>query len=100
MARETYKENVGDIYALRNRLVEEHSLQFTLVYRDGDGGFVFALKKSDLEDCGGQIPTGFVDVTAQKGRWVFSSLELVSQLIFLPKERKHIPSLRRSATLG
>ncbi|KAI0717509.1 muts domain V-domain-containing protein [Cerioporus squamosus] len=76
VARETYKENVGDIYALRNRLSEEHNLPFTLVYRDSDAGFVFALKKSDLEDAGGELPRGFVDVTAQKGRWVFSSVEL------------------------
>ncbi|KAH9939032.1 muts domain V-domain-containing protein [Epithele typhae] len=76
VARETYKENVGDIYALRNRLVDEHGLPITLVYRDGDGGFVLALKKSDLENDGGQMPTGFVDMTAQKGRWVFSSIEL------------------------
>ncbi len=78
VARETYKENVGDIYALRNRLVQEHSLPFTLVYRDSDAGFVFALKKTELEEAGGELPRGFVDVTAQKGRWMFSSLELVS----------------------
>ncbi len=77
VARETYKENVGDIYALRNRLAEEHNLPFTLVYRDSDAGFIFAVKKTDLEDAGGELPRGFVDVTAQKGRWVFSSVELV-----------------------
>ncbi|OSD05707.1 hypothetical protein PYCCODRAFT_1384678 [Trametes coccinea BRFM310] len=76
VARETYKENVGDIYALRNRLSEELDLPLTLVYRDADAGFVFALKKSDLEDAGGELPRGFIDVTAQKGRMVFSSIEL------------------------
>ncbi|KAI0757543.1 muts domain V-domain-containing protein [Daedaleopsis nitida] len=76
VARETYKENVGDIYALRKRLVEEHDLPITLVYRDSDAGFVFALKKSDLDLAGGELPRGFVDVTAQKGRWIFSSVEL------------------------
>ncbi|KAI0735804.1 muts domain V-domain-containing protein [Earliella scabrosa] len=76
VARETYKENVGDIYALRNRLVQEHSLPLTLVYRDSDAGFIFALKKTDLEEAGGELPRGFIDVTAQKGRWVFSSIEL------------------------
>ncbi|KAI9065774.1 hypothetical protein FKP32DRAFT_1665232 [Trametes sanguinea] len=76
VARETYKENVGDIYALRNRLSEECDLPLTLVYRDTDAGFVFALKKSDLEDAGGELPRGFIDVTAQKGRLVFSSIEL------------------------
>ncbi|KAL7285904.1 hypothetical protein ACG7TL_001015 [Trametes sanguinea] len=76
VARETYKENVGDIYALRNRLSEELDLPLTLVYRDADAGFVFALKKTDLEDAGGELPRGFIDVTAQKGRMVFSSIEL------------------------
>ena len=35
---------------------------------------MFALKKTDLE---GGLPTGFINVSVQKGRWVFSSLELV-----------------------
>jgi DNA mismatch repair protein MSH4 len=35
---------------------------------------VFALKKTDLE---GELPTGFINVSVQKGRWIFSSLELV-----------------------
>ncbi|CDO71736.1 hypothetical protein BN946_scf184920.g20 [Trametes cinnabarina] len=76
VARETYKENVGDIYGLRNRLAEEFDLPLSLVYRDSDAGFVFALKKSDLEDAGGELPRGFIDITAQKGRLVFSSIEL------------------------
>ncbi|KAI0668609.1 muts domain V-domain-containing protein [Trametes maxima] len=76
VARETYKENVGDIYSLRNRLTQEHELPFALVYRDADAGFVFALKKTELEDAGGELPHGFIDVTAQKGRLVFSSIEL------------------------
>ena len=81
VARETYKENVGDIYALRNRLVEEHNLPFTLVYRDSDAGFIFSIKKADLDDTGGELPRGFIDATAQKGRWVFSSIELVSGIV-------------------
>ncbi|KAI0641090.1 muts domain V-domain-containing protein [Trametes meyenii] len=76
VARETYKENVGDIYSLRHRLTQEHELPFALVYRDADAGFIFALKKTDLNDAGGELPHGFIDVTAQKGRLVFSSIEL------------------------
>ncbi|KAI0656744.1 muts domain V-domain-containing protein [Cubamyces menziesii] len=76
VARETYKENVGDIYALRSRLAEEHDLPLSLVYRDTDAGFVFIVKKAELDDIGGQLPSGFIDVVAQKGRLVFSSLEL------------------------
>ncbi|KAF9482407.1 hypothetical protein BDN70DRAFT_853443 [Pholiota conissans] len=71
VARETYKENVGDIYQLNRTLSEEHGLPLTLVYQET--GFVFALKKSSLE---GELPRGFVNVTMKKGRWVFSSMEL------------------------
>lgn len=72
MARETYKENVADIYQLNRALSEEHSLPLTLVYQNS--GFVFALKKTDLE---GELPQGFVNVEMKKGRWIFSSMELV-----------------------
>ena len=100
VARETYKENVGDIYALRNRLVQEHSLPLTLVYRDSDAGFIFALKKTDLEEAGGELPRGFIDVTAQKGRWVFSSIELVGSpsCTFTLDEMTKIHFRRRNAT--
>ena len=72
VARETYKENVGDIYQLNRTLSEEHSLPLTLVYQEN--GFVFALKKTDLD---GDLPRGFVNATNKKGRWLFSSMELV-----------------------
>ncbi|KAL6301010.1 muts domain V-domain-containing protein [Sparassis latifolia] len=71
VARETYKENVGDIFTLQQALSDRHSLPLSLVYQDT--GFVFALKKGDLE---GELPKGFVNVTMQKGRWTFSSVEL------------------------
>ena len=97
VARETYKENVGDIYALRNRLVEEHNLPFTLVYRDSDAGFVFSIKKADLDEAGGELPRGFIDATPQKGRWVFSSIELVSNAtsIFGLHEKKLKPQPKK-----
>jgi DNA mismatch repair protein MSH4 len=44
----------------------------TLVYQDS--GFVLALKKSELE---AELPRGFINVTVQKGRWLFTSMELV-----------------------
>ncbi|KAK7468350.1 MutS protein msh4 [Stygiomarasmius scandens] len=72
VARETYKENVGDIYSLNNMLTEAHDLPLNLVYLDT--GFVFSLKKSDLEDQ--QLPKGFINATLKKGKWQFSSLEL------------------------
>jgi len=73
VARETYKENVGDIYQLNRTLSEEHGLPLTLVYQET--GFIFALKKSDLD---GELPKGFVNAAMKKGRWMFSSMELVS----------------------
>ncbi|KAF5314158.1 hypothetical protein D9611_006962 [Ephemerocybe angulata] len=73
VARETYKENVGDIYQLNRDLSGRHDLPLTLVYREGSG-FVFSLKASELE--GAELPPGFVDVVKQKGRWVFSSMDL------------------------
>jgi len=37
-------------------------------------GFVFALKKNDID---GELPKGFVNTELKKGRWIFSSMELV-----------------------
>ncbi|KAL0576893.1 MutS protein msh4 [Marasmius crinis-equi] len=72
VARETYKENVGDIYTLNNTLSDTHGLPLTLVCLES--GFVFALKKADLED---ELPKGFINATLKKGKWQFSSMELV-----------------------
>ncbi|KAG7450886.1 uncharacterized protein BT62DRAFT_1046066 [Guyanagaster necrorhizus] len=71
VARETYKENVGDIYALNATLSEQYDLPLTLVYQDI--GFVFSLKKSDVIE---ELPKGFINVSLKKGRWQFSSMEL------------------------
>ncbi|KAJ3808136.1 muts domain V-domain-containing protein [Lentinula aff. lateritia] len=71
VARETYKENVGDIYSLCNALTQAHELPLTLAYQES--GFVFSLKKTDLE---GELPKGFINVTLKKGKWQFSSMEL------------------------
>lgn len=76
VARETFKENIGDIYALCQELSNVHELPLTLIYQDS-GGFVFTVKKAELAGGEGELPRGFVNVTAQKGRWVFSNLELV-----------------------
>ncbi|KAK0197948.1 muts domain V-domain-containing protein, partial [Armillaria mellea] len=71
VARETYKENVGDIYALNTTLSEQHDLPLTLIYHDT--GFVFSLKKSDVID---ELPKGFINASLKKGRWQSSSMEL------------------------
>jgi DNA mismatch repair protein MSH4 len=72
VARETYKENLGDIYQLNRTLSEEHGLPFTLIRQNT--GFVFGLKKNELD---GELPKGFVNVKLQKGRWIFSCMDLV-----------------------
>jgi DNA mismatch repair protein MSH4 len=54
---------------------EEHNLPLTLVYQES--GFVFALKKAELD---GELPKGFLNVTSNKGRWMFTSMELVSPI--------------------
>jgi len=79
VARETYKENVGDIFQLNRTLSETHDLPLILVYQET--GFVFALKKVDLE---GELPKGFINAAMRKGRWVFSSMELVSEVLLGP----------------
>lgn len=75
MARETYKENISDIFQLNCRLSDEYNLPLSLLYQDT--GFMFTLKKSDLESAGEELPRGFIDVVMKKGKWLFSSMELV-----------------------
>lgn len=78
VARETYKENVGDIYHLNKNLSEEHELPMTLVYQDS--GFMFSLKKTASD---GKLPKGFINVSSRKGKWLFSSMELVKEFVAL-----------------
>lgn len=78
VARETYKENVGDIYALNLALSEQHGLPFALVYQDA--GFVFTLRKNDLE---GELPRGFINVSMKKAKLQFTSMDLVGLVLIL-----------------
>ncbi|KAG9223529.1 hypothetical protein CCMSSC00406_0007021 [Pleurotus cornucopiae] len=50
VARETYKENVGDIYQLNRSLSEVHSLSLSLVYQET--GIIQELLDGILEDVG------------------------------------------------
>jgi DNA mismatch repair protein MSH4 len=77
VARETYKENITDIFQLNCRLSDESNLPLSLLYQDT--GFMFTLKKSDLESAGGELPPGFIDVVTKKGKLLFSSMDLVSR---------------------
>ncbi|KAK7688084.1 hypothetical protein QCA50_008454 [Cerrena zonata] len=72
VARETYKENVADIFALNAELSKQHDLPLTVVNQET--GFVFQLKKNDLD--GSELPRGFINVVVKKGKYTFSSLEL------------------------
>ncbi|KAJ6554549.1 muts domain V-domain-containing protein [Mycena capillaripes] len=71
VARETYKENVGDIFALNRTLSDAHGLPLSLMYQET--GFVFALRKNELE---GELPRGFINATLKKGKWTFTSMDL------------------------
>jgi len=48
VARETYKENVGDIHTLHSALTEKHGLPMQLIYQKS--AFLFAIKKGDLPE--------------------------------------------------
>ena len=74
VARETYKENVGDIHALHSGLTEKHNLPIQLVYQES--GFLFSIRKGDLIE--GKLPWGFTNLSMRRGRWMFTSMELVS----------------------
>lgn len=72
VARETYRENVGDIFHLNRTLSDAHTLPLTLLYQE-NAGFQFTVKKDDLE---GELPRGFLNISLKKGKWVFTSMEL------------------------
>jgi DNA mismatch repair protein MSH4 len=65
---------VGDIYALHSSLTEKHGLPLQLVYQES--GFLFAIRKGDLAE--GKLPWGFTNLKPQRGKWLFTSMELVS----------------------
>jgi len=72
VARETYKENVGDIHALHSSLTEKHDLPIQLVYQES--GFLFSIRKGDLVE--GKLPWCFTNLSTRRGRWLFTSMEL------------------------
>ncbi|KAH9982044.1 muts domain V-domain-containing protein [Lactifluus volemus] len=72
VARETFKENVGDIQALHRSLNEKHDIDIQLVYHES--GFHFAVKKGDLVE--GRLPWGFINPSMQRGKWSFTTMEL------------------------
>lgn len=76
VARETFKENVGDIMQLTSNISEECGIPISSLYQEN--GFVFCAKKSDVD---GDFPTGFINITSRGQRWLFSSVELVCMFL-------------------
>lgn len=74
VARETYKENIGDIHDLCTSLSTEHGLPLSLTYIEKGGGFWLTIAKDDLEE---QLPRGFLNVTTKGAKYIFTTLELV-----------------------
>lgn len=72
VARETFKENIGDIYQLAETLSRTHEMPLTLVYQET--GFVFCLKKDEWDE--EQLPRGFINPTMAKGKRLFTSMDL------------------------
>lgn len=64
---------MADIFALNTELSKQHDLPLTVFNQEN--GFVFQLKKNDLD--GSELPRGFINVVVKKGKYTFSSLELV-----------------------
>ncbi|KAG8905973.1 MutS protein msh4 [Tulasnella sp. 403] len=90
VARETYKENVGDIMELVNNLSKEHDLPLSTVFQEKDG-FWLTLRKDELD---GKLPNGFVNVTSKGAKWKFMTMELV-RMHFIRGD-KLIPPLWRT----
>ena len=88
VARETYKENVGDIHDLCTSLSTEHSLALSLTYIERGGGFWLTLAKDDLE---GQLPRGFLNVTTKGAKYIFTTLELVRTIQWTTELRRTQP---------
>ena len=59
---------------LTDTLREEHGIPIQSIYQEN--GFVFCVKKADLED---DLPQGFINVVSKGTRFLFSSVELASE---------------------
>jgi DNA mismatch repair protein MSH4 len=79
VARETYRENVEDTHQLCQDLSEQCDLPLQLSYSDS-GGYSFTLKKTDIPR---ELPRRFINVVSKGDRWVFSTVELVSHILFV-----------------
>ncbi|KZS90242.1 hypothetical protein SISNIDRAFT_551573 [Sistotremastrum niveocremeum HHB9708] len=71
VARETYKENVGDIMQLKTELSEQYDLPLELSYVES--GYVFSIRKADLQ---GELPSEFGNRSTRGQRMTFSNIQL------------------------
>ncbi|KAG8921608.1 MutS protein msh4 [Tulasnella sp. 408] len=73
VARETYKENVGDILDLCKSLASDHELPFTPTFVESAGGFWLTVRKDEVR---GDLPRGCINVSSKGAKWKFTTLEL------------------------
>ncbi|KIO30888.1 hypothetical protein M407DRAFT_221987 [Tulasnella calospora MUT 4182] len=73
VARETYKENVGDILDLCKSLASDHELPFTPTFIESAGGFWLTVRKDEVQ---GDLPRGCINVSSKGAKWKFTTLEL------------------------
>ncbi|KAG8983799.1 MutS protein msh4, partial [Tulasnella sp. 427] len=73
VARETYRENVGDILDLCKSLASEHDLPYNPTFIESSGGFWLTIRKDELS---GELPRGCINVTSKGVKWKFTTLEL------------------------
>ncbi|KAG8914771.1 MutS protein msh4 [Tulasnella sp. 408] len=73
VARETYKENVGDILDLCKSLASDHELPFTPTFVESAGGFWPAVRKDEVR---GDLPRGCINLRSKGAKWKFTTLEL------------------------
>jgi len=75
IARETFKENVADIYALTRSVSDECGFTVHAQYLNNNNGFWFYVKQKDMD--GEKLPEGFIHSSVKGQSIRFSSLELV-----------------------
>ena len=74
VARETFKENVSDVYALTRSVSDECGFPVHAHYLNNNG-FWFYVKQKDMD--GEKLPQGFIHSSVTGLSIRFSSLELV-----------------------
>ncbi|KAG8923711.1 MutS protein msh4 [Tulasnella sp. 418] len=74
VARETYKENVGDIFELAEKLSETYDISFIPVYQE-KGGFWLTVRKDEVQR-EKDLPKECINIGTKGAKWVCSTMEL------------------------